>query len=677
MALTPPLEFAASIARDESDYAQKGRFVDGDRVRPVDGRWQPIGGWELVQTNLYAGTCRALAAWADANLAKYLGVGTNSHLYVALAGGQYDVTPAEVRATGTLGANPFTTSSGSATVTVAAVAHVQVVGNTVQFWGAAAGNGVTIDGAYKVQTVPTADTFTITHSANATGSGATGGAAVKYNFFRATLAGPFDTTNASATVTVNHTAHGRAVGDRVIFDGASAGGGITISGEYTVVTAATNSYTITHSSAATSTAAGTGGTVGYIYLLAVGPADATGRAGYGTGAYGTGGYGASSGTGTTPPRTCALTNIGQDMLANPRGKAIYWWARNTALRAVPVPNAPARVEHMLVDPRGPVVALGCTLSDGSFDPLAIRTSDDDDFTVWTEAQNNIAGEFILGVGSRIVAGLPALGQNLIWTDTALFGMVFTGDTGEPYTYPLLGEKCGLAGPKAAAAIGGAAFWLGADLNFWMYDGGAPRIIPCPSVRYFRDGLNAVQIDKVVCGINSRWSEVWWLYPKLPATEVSHYLAYNWRANVWFDGTLARPAWLDGDIFANPIAAGTDGYLYFHERGRTANGAALGERLESAPFDLGDGNQTMDCFGLVPDVAGLVGTLQITLTTQDWPMETVVTETAGPYDITAGIGRIDARVAGRQMSLSLASTGEGAFWRWAGPRLDLQPAGWRI
>ncbi len=78
---------------------------------------------------------------------------------------------------------------------------------------------------------------------------------------------PFAVTSGSATITVTHTSHGLYAGDVVTLSGATAGGGITIDGAYEVVERVdADSYTITHSDAATSTDATTGGSaVTYVY----------------------------------------------------------------------------------------------------------------------------------------------------------------------------------------------------------------------------------------------------------------------------------------------------------------------------------------------------------------------------------------------------------------------------
>lgn len=143
------------------------------------------------------------------------------------------------------------------------------------------------------------------------------------------LTNPFSTTNGSTTVTVAHTAHGRAVGYGVSYSGASAVGGITISGAYRVITAATNSYTITAASAATSTAGPGGGTVTYTYYLAVGLANTIGAQGFSTGTYSSGTY-SNFGTGDVFCRVWSIDHFGPNLIACPRGGKIYEWNPVTA-----------------------------------------------------------------------------------------------------------------------------------------------------------------------------------------------------------------------------------------------------------------------------------------------------------------------------------------------------------
>lgn len=65
----------------------------------------------------------------------------------------------------------FTTTSGSAVVTVTITAHGLAIGDEIAFPIETTGNGVTIETYYKAVTVPTADTFTINVTNEATASG--------------------------------------------------------------------------------------------------------------------------------------------------------------------------------------------------------------------------------------------------------------------------------------------------------------------------------------------------------------------------------------------------------------------------------------------------------------------------------------------------------------------------
>ncbi len=91
----------------------------------------------------------------------------------------------------------------------------------------------------------------------------------QYNY-TATLTNPFSTTNGAATVSVSDTSHGAAAGDLVYFTGATTVGGIPAAELNTrhVITSITdaNTYVITVTTAASSTATG-GGTVTAEYYI--------------------------------------------------------------------------------------------------------------------------------------------------------------------------------------------------------------------------------------------------------------------------------------------------------------------------------------------------------------------------------------------------------------------------
>jgi hypothetical protein len=101
----------------------------------------------------------------------------------------------------------------------------------------------------------------------------------------ATLTDPFTTVDGSAVVTVTDVNHGAITGDFVTFSGASVVGGLDLNGEYQITYIDSNSYTITASSNATSSATG-GGTVTATYQINVGLATFSYSAGWGSGLWG-------------------------------------------------------------------------------------------------------------------------------------------------------------------------------------------------------------------------------------------------------------------------------------------------------------------------------------------------------------------------------------------------------
>ena len=142
----------------------------------------------------------------------------------------------------------------------------------------------------------------------------------------------FTTISAASTVSLIYTAHGMAADQKFTLDAASPTtvGGVVLDGTY-VVTASADADNLTYvaASAATSSAGPTASTVNISVFLSPGQADGLGGLGYGTGGYGSGGYGGSSSGYTLYPRTWALSNWGQNLIANPRGGGIYEWAPNT------------------------------------------------------------------------------------------------------------------------------------------------------------------------------------------------------------------------------------------------------------------------------------------------------------------------------------------------------------
>jgi len=141
----------------------------------------------------------------------------------------------------------------------------------------------------------------------------------------AVLSNPFKTTNTSTTVTVTHTAHGASSGDFVTYSNVATVGGLDLNSEYQLTLVDANTYTITSSTAATSTvAAGGGTTVQAVYQINVGLAYETPLSGWGAGAWGSGTWG-FGGTSTSALRLWSQSNFGEDLIIGYRGGPIYYW----------------------------------------------------------------------------------------------------------------------------------------------------------------------------------------------------------------------------------------------------------------------------------------------------------------------------------------------------------------
>jgi hypothetical protein len=139
-----------------------------------------------------------------------------------------------------------------------------------------------------------------------------------------TLTNPFNTTISSTTVLVTDAAHGCVTGDFVTFSGATAVGGLTINGEFQVTVLTINTYNITATSQASSTAGPGGGTVTAAYQINVGPEAQVPLVGWGAGGWGLGTWGNGIGS-TVALRVWSQQNFGEDLVFNPRGGGLYYW----------------------------------------------------------------------------------------------------------------------------------------------------------------------------------------------------------------------------------------------------------------------------------------------------------------------------------------------------------------
>jgi hypothetical protein len=672
------LQFQPGIVKDETELASRPRWTDGDKVRFYRGLPQPIGGRELAGISTFVGRCRGLLPWSDNAGNSYCAVGTSKKLYAYYGGRLYDITP--IRLAATLGTDPIATTNGSSTATVTWTTHGLSPGDYVYIHTpAGAVNNLTVGGD------------------------------------DATLSSPFTTVSASAAVEVTQTAHGFVTGEIVNFSGASAVGGITISGDYTITVLTADVYLIYHSAVATSSATGGGASVvarhfksyvvqtvpttGTFTVTGVGTANASssggsttvqakaeigvgnddslGGGGFGVGGFGSGGFGLGGGAQENQARTWSLAAWGEYLLANPRYDGLYQWQLNPSQRAAVVSNAPAQIGYMFVTPERHVVCVGSTNLSSVYDPRLVRWSDQEDNTAWTASDTNQSGDFTLAIGSEGICGKASVGQNLIWTDRALYAMRYTGEGTFVFSFQPLGTECGIIGPRAFSEQDGRAFWVGQSRQFFLYDGSAPKAIDCPVRDYVFDTLSPVQDVKIYTGSNSQFTELWTFYPTgTDNLECSRYVTWNYVTGEWSIGTFDLTAWADRSGVGNPIAATDDGNLFFMESGTGDNGAAYSEvYIESSPVELGEGEPLMDVFRWVPDFKDMAVGVNFYLLTRDKPQGVETTE--GPFQAGPSTEDVTMRVPARQVRVRIESLPDPATtWRLGAVQLEIQPAGGR-
>jgi len=488
-------------------------------------------------------------------------------------------------------------------------------------------------------------------------------------------------TSGSAVVTITDTGHDSADGDFVTLTGFTVGAtGLSsseLNANYAITYIDANSYTISLATNASATVATFGGNSGKIeYEIPIGTATETFEYGWGTDVWGSGTWGTirATSTITLSPRMWSLDNFGEDLVATYDGSKVYTWdfSSGTSTRATSVTNAPSRNNIALVtSPDRHLVVFG-THNGTAFDALLVRWASQETKTDWTATATNTSGSQIISGGSKIVAAKRAQGQTLVWTDTDLHSMQYTGP---PFTFGFqqIASQCGAAGPSAMVVTSSVTYWMGQH-SFYVYDGSVKEL-PSTVDRHVFEDINTTQRTKVIAGLNQEFSEVWWFYPSASSDENDRYVTFNYAENAWSIGTMDRTAWLDREIYTLPLAIKSTGEVYEHETGSTDDGSSIPTYIQSADFDLGEGDTLFLMTRFIPDAVQGAGDIEVTFNARDYPSNTPVPH--GPFTVKANTDKVDTRVRARQMNIKVSSdTSAGSTWKLGTPRIDLITAGRR-
>jgi hypothetical protein len=313
---------------------------------------------------------------------------------------------------------------------------------------------------------------------------------------------------------------------------------------------------------------------------------------------------------------------------------------------------------------------------------------------WFPAATNQAGSLRLSHGSKIVAVLQSRQEILVYTDSTLYSLQYSGPPAV-WGSQLLGDNLSIAGPNAAALASGVAYWMGVD-KFYKYDGRV-QTLRCDLRQYVYNDINLEQAPQFVASTNEGFNEVWFFYCSQNSYAIDKYVTYNYAEDVWAYGTLGRTAWLDSGLRNYPMAATYSYNVVFQESGvddnETATTLPIYAMISTTEFDIDDGDRFGFVRRILPDLTfsgSTAASPQVTLTLT--PMQNsgsgfnsprsvggtdnaLITRSAS-VPIEAFTGQVFIRVRGRQMILTMESNQIGCTWQMGSHRLDIRQDGGR-
>lgn len=681
------IAFKPGVNKENTRYTNENGWYISEKVRFRQGTPEKIGGWQRISGDTFQGVCRLLWNWVTLSFDNLLAVGTNLKFYIERGGVYYDITP--IRETATL-TNPFTTASGSAVVTVTDTSHGGTTGDFVTFSGASAVGGLTLNGNYQI-TVTDANTYTITAASNAS-STATGGG----------------TVTAKYEIPV-----GPAIQGAVTGWGSGGWGqgywGIGVAGteqlrlweaenwgEDLVFLPRGGALYYWDATTGVSTRGVELNTIGGgVAFTAASPTVVTlneSRLVEGTAVQ-------FNTTGTMPSGVSAnttyyLRNVAgatANISASPTGALVNAGSTGSNVYISELMDVPTKTNTFIISDTSRFLILFGTTDYGSavLDPMLIRWSDQESLVDWVPSATTQAGSLRLSHGSEIVTVVQTRQEIVVFTDASLYSLQYQGP---PVVWgtQLLGDNISIISAHAAIVASGVVYWMGVD-KFYKYDGRV-QTLRCDLRRHIFSNLNPSQTDQIFVGTNEGFNEIWWFYPSLNSTVIDQYVVYNYVEDVWYYGTMGRTAWSDSGLRAYPQAATYSHNVVNHELGwddqTGETPVAINAYIESAEFDIEDGQNLAFVYRIVPDITfdnSTAESPQVTMTLlplinsgsgYNVPQSVGGSSSATIQRLTTVnierfTGQVYVRVRGRQMIIKVESVDLGNAWQIGTPRIDLR------
>ena len=678
------LRFKPGIVRDITQYSQEGGWYASNKVRFFKGFPRKIGGWTKRTFVEFKGVCRSMFAFGGLDGVRYMALGTNEKILLNQQGNTHDITPErgsslETVAAAVALASPYITTgaAGSGEITVkTSTTHSASVGDYVTLASVTTVDGITaaqINIEHKITEVPSTTTFKVVTAGSASSGSTNGGG-----------------TSGTATFQI-------PIGNETGSEGLGWG-------------------------------AGTWNTAG----ATVEESGTTRDGGWNE---------PRSGSGTfLPMRLIYFTRFQDDLLFNIRYASIYRWVwqdtpttRAALLSVSPSSGTevPEEVTQVLIaqdNTSNIILALGCTPYPASGnpdrDPLLIRWSDVSNPFNFTPSDTTTAGSLTVQNGSHILRGVATTRETLIFTESTLNSLKFTG-TFDVFRLDEISSFTSLVGPNAVATVDGVTYWMGLN-KFYRYDGRISTL-DCTVQDEVFGSYDVDQSDQIFAGLNSEFHEVWWFYPTTGSNKaIAKYVVYNYLENVWFygdcdgttegDGSFVRTAWHDAGVYNKPHAASfgaTDksgNNLYNQESGNNAATnnsphAALSAFITSGDMVIDQGDRFILMNRIIPDVdfrnsntaSDTIGStggeaktpaVTISMEAKKFPGAASYTVNESGETVSDSVSAINAvtidqftqqahmRLRGRSMTFKVESTEQNTAWELGTPRIDIRPDGRR-
>jgi hypothetical protein len=641
------IQFKPGFNKQQTATGAEGQWIEGDNIRFRYGEPQKIGGWQQLVADNLAGPVRDQHTWTALDGKKYAALGTSKILAIYYEQDVFDITPVKTAVTGCT----YTSTTGSATVTITKAAHGLLTGDYLIFSAATTPGAPTTSytsasfttNTFEVKSVPTSSTFTLTMPTSETGTGVTTGGSLSFQAYE----------------TIGPVAQSPAYGWGTATWGLSTWG---TERPTTNVVLAPGSWSLDN--------------YGQILVATI----------------------KNGKTFTWDPSVGGRLSIRAAVVANAptasvcsvvsdRDRHLFLFGTETVI------GDPSTQDPMFI-------RFSNQEDINTWNPTVTNTAG----TFRLDTGNEIIGalqgkDYILVLTDQAAytiqfVGPPftfsirqvgtncgALGQHaMIYAQGAVFWMGFGG---------------------GFFAFDGTVKQIPSLVEDFVFTNIGDNL-----------GINYDASQITYAYHNSLYNEVGWNYAKAGSAQVDRNVVYNFVENTWSVGTLARTTYNDAVTFDLPYATqynrtGTPTFpiingvtntygsskYWAQETGvnevdANGNPTAIAAYIKSGDYDIseqglaGDGQLIMRVKRFIPDFKSLEGNVKITLFFRDYPANTDSTPSTtpplitGPFTITSSTDKVDTRVRGRQVSLKIENDALNETWRYGTLRLDIEAGGRR-